>query len=59
MKLDDTSTKNVAAETEDSQIERARAIKKLKSLEAGLQTLIALAEASTQIDRHSSNRLWL
>lgn len=39
MKLDDTSTKNIAAETEDSQIERARAIKKLKSLEAGLQTL--------------------
>jgi len=39
MKLDDTLTRNIAAETEDSQIERARAIKKLKSLEAGLQTL--------------------
>ena len=39
MKLDDTSTKNIAAEIEDSQIERARAIKKLKSLGAGLQTL--------------------
>ena len=39
MKLDDTSTKNIAAEIEDSQIERVRAIKKLKSLEAGLQTL--------------------
>lgn len=39
MKLDDTSTRNIPTETEDSQIERARAIKKLKSLEAGLQTL--------------------
>jgi len=39
MKFDDTSTRNIAAETEDSQIERARAIKKLKSLEVGLQIL--------------------
>ncbi len=39
MKLDDTSTRNIATETEDSQNERVRAIKKLKSLEAGLQTL--------------------
>ena len=39
MKLDDTSTSNIAAETEDSQIESARAIKKLKGLEACLQTL--------------------
>ena len=39
MKLDDASTRNIAAETEDSQIERARAIKELKGLEAGLQTL--------------------
>ncbi len=39
MKLDDTSTRNIAAETEDSQNERVRATKKLKSLEAGLKTL--------------------
>ena len=39
MKLDDTSTRNIAAEIEDFQIERARAIKKLKSLKIGLQTL--------------------
>jgi len=39
MKLDDTLTRNIAAETEDSQIERGRAIKKLASLEAGLQIL--------------------
>lgn len=36
MKLDDTSIKSIAAETKDSQIKRARAIKKLKSLGAGL-----------------------
>ena len=39
MKLDDTLVSNIAAETEDSQEERARAVKKLDSLEAGLKTL--------------------
>ena len=39
MRLDDSLIRNIAAETEESQIERARTIKKLKSLEAGLQTL--------------------
>ena len=39
MKLDETLTKEIAAETEDSQTERARTLKKLESLEAGLQTL--------------------
>ena len=39
MKLNDTSIRNIATETEDSQNKRVRAIKKLKSLKAGLQTL--------------------
>ncbi len=39
MKFDDSLTRKIAAEAEDSQIERGRAIKKLKSLKAGLQTL--------------------
>ena len=39
MKLDDHVIEKIALETEDSQVERARAVRKLKSLEAGLQTL--------------------
>ena len=39
MKLDETVMRNIAAETEDSAIERAQAMKKLKSLEVALQTL--------------------
>lgn len=39
MRLDDSVIRNIAAETEESQIERARTIKKLTSLVAGLQTL--------------------
>ncbi len=39
MRLDDRLIRNIAAETEESQIERTRTIKKLNSLEAGLQTL--------------------
>ncbi len=39
MRLDDSLIRNIAAETEESQIERARTIKKLTSLVAGLQTL--------------------
>ena len=39
LELDDSLIRNVAAETEESQLERARTIKKLKCLEAGLQTL--------------------
>ena len=37
--LDDSLIKNIAVETEESQSERARTVTKLKSLEAGLQTL--------------------
>lgn len=36
IKLDDTSIRNIAAEIEDSQIERARVIKKLNNLEVSL-----------------------
>lgn len=43
MKLDETVIRNIAAETEDSAIERAHAMKKSKSLEAALQTLNRLA----------------
>ena len=39
LELDDSLIRNIAAETEESQSERARTIQKLKSLEAGLQTL--------------------
>ena len=39
MRLDDSLIRSIAAETEESQLERAATIKKLKSLEAGLQTL--------------------
>ena len=39
MRLDDNLIRNIAAETEQSQSERTRAVKKLESLEAGLQTL--------------------
>ncbi|KAL9126370.1 MAG: hypothetical protein Q9217_004572 [Psora testacea] len=39
MKLEDSLVSRIAAETEDSQVERARAVKKLESLETGLQTL--------------------
>ncbi len=43
MRLDDRLIRNIAAETEESQIERARTVKKLNSLEAGLQTLNRLS----------------
>ena len=36
LELDDSMIKNIAAETEKSQSERARTFQKLKSLEAGL-----------------------
>lgn len=39
MKLDEGLVNNIAAETENSQTERARVTKKLTSLESGLQTL--------------------
>jgi hypothetical protein len=39
MRLDEKLTKEIATETEDSQTERARTLRKLGSLEAGLQTL--------------------
>ena len=39
LELDDSLIRNIAAETEESQSERARIIQKLKSLEAGLQIL--------------------
>ncbi len=39
MNLDDAMVQEIAAEDEDSQIERVRALTKLQSLEAGLQTL--------------------
>lgn len=39
MKFDDDLVRDIAAETEDSQIERARVIRKLEVLEAGLQRL--------------------
>lgn len=39
MKFDDDLVRDIAAETEDSQIERALVIKKLEVLEAGLQRL--------------------
>jgi hypothetical protein len=39
MNLDDEVVQEIAAEQPDSQIERARALTKLQSLEAGLQTL--------------------
>ena len=39
MNLDDKVVEEIAAEQLDSQIERARALAKLQSLEAGLQTL--------------------
>ena len=39
LEFDDSLIRNIAAETEESQSERARTIKKLKSLQAGLQTL--------------------
>jgi hypothetical protein len=39
MDLDDEVVQEIAAEQPDSQIERARALTKLQSLEAGLQTL--------------------
>lgn len=39
MSLDDKVVQEIAAEQPDSQIERARALTKLKSLEAGLQSL--------------------
>lgn len=42
--FDDDLVSKIAAETEDSQIERARVIKKLKILEAGLQTLSRLGQ---------------
>lgn len=42
MRLDDSLIRNIAIETEESQMERARTIKKLKSLQAGLQTLNCL-----------------
>ncbi len=38
MKLDNTLTRNIVAKIENSQIEKARTIKKLKSLETSLQT---------------------
>lgn len=37
--LDDNMVKKIAAETEETQSERARTFQKLESLEAGLQTL--------------------
>jgi hypothetical protein len=39
MNLDDTIVQEIAGEEEDSQKERVRALAKLQSLEAGLQTL--------------------
>jgi hypothetical protein len=39
MNLDDHVVREIAAEQPDSQIERARALAKLQSLEAGLHTL--------------------
>ncbi len=39
MRLDDRLIRNIAAEIEESQIDRTRTIKKLNSLETGLQTL--------------------
>ena len=39
MNLDDAVVQEIAGEEEDSQKERARALKKLDSLESGLQTL--------------------
>ena len=39
MNLDDSIVQEIAAEKEDSRIERARALSKLQSLEAGLYTL--------------------
>lgn len=47
MKFDDILIRNIAAETEESQIERARTVTKLKSLEAGLQTLNRLNRNKT------------
>lgn len=39
MRLDDRLIRNIVAEIEESQIDRTRTIKKLNSLETGLQTL--------------------
>lgn len=60
LELDDSLIRNIAAETEESQSERARTIKKLKSLEAGLQTLNRLnrSKPAGQLILHSCS-LWL
>ena len=42
MNLDDAVVQEIAGEEEDSRSERARALKKLESLESGLQTLCRL-----------------
>ncbi len=39
LRLDENLIGDIAAETADSQTERARVLRKLKSLKAGLQTL--------------------
>jgi predicted transcriptional regulator len=39
MRLNEKLIKEIAAEIEDSQTEKARTLRKLRSLEAGLQTL--------------------
>lgn len=52
MRLDDSLIKKIATETEESQLERARTITKLKSLEAGLQTL-------NRLDRNKTAGWWM
>jgi hypothetical protein len=51
MSLDDSITKEIAAEREDSRIERARALSKLQSLEAGLYTLRRLGRHKLEGER--------
>ena len=60
LELDDSLIRNIAAETEESQSERAHTIHKLKSLEAGLQTLNRFNrnKPAGQLILHSCS-LWL
>src|SRR5271156_4450115 len=51
IRLDERLTKEIAAETEDSQTERARTLKKLGNLEAGLHTL-------NRVGRHKPVDRW-
>lgn len=47
MGFDDNLTRQIAAESEDSQIERARIIEKIKILQDGLQSLGRLGRVNT------------